>query len=56
MFTLKLTNEFQRELELTHKEDYKVTSITGLNPPGATISTSTVAGFDGERYNSSLAG
>lgn len=53
MFTLKLTNEFQRELELTHKEDYKVTSITGLNPPGATISTSTVAGFDGERYNSS---
>lgn len=53
MFTLKLTNEFQRELELTHKEDYKVTSINGLNPPGATISTSTVAGFDGERYNSS---
>lgn len=53
MFTLKLTNEFQRELELTHKEDYKVTSITGLNQPGATISTSTVAGFDGERYNSS---
>lgn len=53
MFTLKLTNEFQKELELTHKEDYKVTSITGLNPPSATISTSTVAGFDGERYNSS---
>jgi phage-related protein len=53
MFTLKLINEFQKELELTHKEDYKVTSITGLNPPGATISTSTVAGFDGERYNSS---
>lgn len=53
MFTLKLINEFQKELELTHKDDYKVTSITGLNPPGATISTSTVAGFDGERYNSS---
>lgn len=53
MFTLKLTNEFHKEIELTHKNDYKVTSITGLNPPGATISTSTVAGFDGERYNSS---
>lgn len=53
MFTLKIENEFNAEKELTHNDSYKVTSITGLNPPGAAITTSTIAGFDGERYNSS---
>lgn len=54
MFTLKIENEYHSQLELTHNETkWQVTSITGLNPPPANISSSVVAGFDGERFNSS---
>lgn len=41
-------------LTLTGQEDkWKITSITGLNPPQAQINTSTVAGMDGALFNSS---
>lgn len=54
MYTLKIENEYNSQLELTHNEDkWQITSVTGLNPPPASISTSVVAGFDGERFNSS---
>ena len=54
MYTLKIENEYHSQLELTHNETkWQVTSITGLNPPAASISSSVVAGFDGERFNSS---
>lgn len=54
MYTLKIENEYHSQIELTHNEDQlQVTSVTGLNPPAAAISTTVVAGFDGERFNSS---
>lgn len=54
MYTLKIENEYHSQLELTHNESaWQVTSVTGLNPPAAAISTAAVAGFDGERFNSS---
>lgn len=54
MFTLKIENEYNLQLELTHNESaWQVTSVTGLNPPAAVISTAAVAGVDGERFNTS---
>lgn len=54
MFNISIENEWNRSLELTHNErKWKVTKVTGLNPPAAVISTSTVAGMDGSRFNSS---
>lgn len=54
MYTLKIENEYHSQLELTHNESaWQVTSVTGLNPPTAVISTAAVTGFDGERFNSS---
>lgn len=57
MFTLKVENEYHAQLELTHNESkWQITSVTGLNPPIASISTSIVAGFDGEKFNTSRVG
>ena len=54
MYTLKIENEYHSQLELTHNEaKWQITSVTGLNPPAAIITTSTVYGFDGERFASS---
>lgn len=54
MYSLKLENEFNSQIEITHNENnWQITSITGLNPPAAIISTSAIPNFDGERFNSS---
>lgn len=40
--------------ELTGNENqWQIISVTGLNPPGATINISSVVGLDGGRFNSS---
>lgn len=54
MFEAKIENVKNDILTLTGNEtDYQIISITGLNPPNAQINTSTIAGLDGVRYNSS---
>lgn len=52
MYKLSVQNERGKILELTNNPKYSITSITGLNPPSATINTSTVTNFDGARFNS----
>lgn len=57
MFTLKIENEYHSQVKLTQNENkWQITRVTGLNPPAAVISTAAVAGFDGERFNSSRMG
>lgn len=54
MYSLILKNEWNNSIEMTHNENrWQVTSVTGLNPPAAVISTSPVVTFDGSRFNSS---
>lgn len=53
MFSLSVQNAAGKLLELTHNENYIVSSVQGLNPPSATINTKTVTNFDGARFNSS---
>lgn len=53
MYKLSVQNEYGDTLELTNNTNYSITSITGLNPPSATINTSTITNFDGARFNSS---
>lgn len=54
MFKCKIENVKNNILTLTQDEsNYQVLSITGLNPPNAQINTSTVAGLDGSKFNSS---
>lgn len=54
MFKCKIENVKNEILTLTQDEsNYQVLSITGLNPPKAQINTSTVAGLDGSKFNSS---
>ena len=54
MFKCKIENVKNNILTLTQNEsDYQVLSITGLNPPNAQINTSTIAGLDGAKFNSS---
>lgn len=54
MFKCKIENTKNNILTLTQDEtNYQVLSITGLNPPKAQINTSTVAGLDGAKFNSS---
>lgn len=53
MYTAKVQNMMGNILELTHNEaNWQIVSITGLNPPNATINTSTMALWDGARFNS----
>lgn len=52
MYSLSVKNEQERILQLTNNQNYSVISITGLNPPTATINTSTMPNFDGATYNS----
>lgn len=52
MFTLKLKNENNEVVELTHNSNYTITEITGLNPSKATINTNDLALLDGARFNS----
>ena len=54
MFKCKIENVKNNILTLTQDEtNYQVLGITGLNPPNAQINTSTVAGLDGSKFNSS---
>lgn len=52
MYKLSIQNEYGKTLELSNNANYSIVSITGLNPPSATINTSTITNFDGARYNS----
>lgn len=54
MFTLEVENQQCAILKLTQNESiYQIKSISGLTPPKATISTSSVANFDGQRFKDS---
>ena len=54
MFKCKIENIKNNILTLTQNEsNYQLLSITGLNPPNAQINTSTIAGLDGSKFNSS---
>jgi len=53
MFTLKAENKRGRVIELTGNPSYEVLSVTGLNPPNATVNMSAVANLDGKFFNSS---
>ena len=53
MYTAQVQNVSGDILELTHNEaNWQIVSITGLNPPTATINTSTMALWDGAKFNS----
>ncbi len=54
MYKAHLQNSDGDILTLTGQEHkWKLTSITGLNPPQAQVNTATVAGMDGALFNSS---
>lgn len=54
MFKCKIENVKNEILTLTQDEsNYQVLDIEGLNPPKAQINTSTIAGLDGTKFNSS---
>lgn len=53
MFEITIQNQYGERLSLTNTPDYTVYEIDGLGPGNATINTSTVATFDGTRFNSS---
>jgi phage-related protein len=53
MFELTVQNKKGEQLRLTDSKSYDVLEISGLNPPAASISTSTVTGTDGVRFGSS---
>lgn len=54
MFSLKIENSKGSIIELTNnEEEFQVTKIEGLNPPNATINTSSYANGDGSSFNSS---
>lgn len=53
MYTAIVENAKGERLELTHNPAFIVKSITGLNPPNATINTNANANFDGSTFNSS---
>lgn len=54
MFKCKIENKKGSVVTLTQDEsNFQVLSISGLNPPNAQINTSTIAGLDGAKFNSS---
>lgn len=54
MYNLTLENKNGNQLQLIQMGGaYTITEINGLNPPEATINTSSAALMDGEKYNSS---
>lgn len=54
MFTLTVENANGNKLTLTQNESvYQVVSVTGLNPPKATLYTNQIAGMDGAKFKSS---
>ena len=53
MFKLVLKDELGNSVDLTRSREYSVLEIQGLNPPSATINTSKISQFDGEKFISS---
>lgn len=53
MYTLRAVNEYGDDLTLTSCDVCEVLHVEGLNPPGASIITTKIAGTDGEVFNSS---
>lgn len=53
MYTLKAENEYKNVITLTGNKNYVITSIEGLNPPGAIINKTKNASEDGSVFNSS---
>lgn len=57
MYYFAIENEYGNKIDLTGIENrWQLTSVTGLNTPPASISTSVIPTFDGERFNSSRVG
>ncbi len=56
MYTVRVVNEYGDEITLTNCDVCDVIHIDGLNPPGASILTTKMAGTDGEEFNSSSVG
>lgn len=52
MFKLSVENSKGERLQLFPSDRYAVTSVSGLNPPKASINTSVNAGFDGSTFKS----
>lgn len=52
MFTLKIENRYGEFLDFSNNPAYDILSIEGLSPPAAALNFSTMANFDGSRYNS----
>lgn len=53
MFELKLENEYQGVIDINDADKYRVLSISGLNPPSASIFTSKSPNRKGSKYNGS---
>lgn len=53
MYHLIVENESGGKLELTNNRNYDVLSVSGTNPPVATINTVNIVGMDGSRFKSS---
>jgi len=54
MYTARIENSSGQMLTLTQNEsEFQVVSIKGLNPPPAQINTTSIAGLDGAKFNSS---
>lgn len=54
MFELQLENKKGERISLTNREtEYQVVSVEGLNPPNAIITSSSVVGMDGAKFQSS---
>jgi predicted phage tail component-like protein len=57
MFDLTLENKRGEKITLTHREnEYQVISVEGLDPPNAIVTSTTVVGMDGEKYQNSKLG
>lgn len=55
MFSLKVKNEYDQEIELSSMPEYTIVSIDGLSPIDATINEVVAAGLDGAVPNSAKA-
>lgn len=52
MFTVKVKSCLGAVLDFSNNEAYTITKIDGLYSPGAALNFTTMANFDGSRYNS----
>lgn len=53
MYNLTIENKAGQRIALSNEKNVVITAIDGLAPPNASIMTSSVAGHDGSRFNSS---